>query len=92
MSIWLKIVAVLAALLAFVASYAVTFQTGRNIGGDECRAAVEKQANDNLLRAEKEKAAINAELQNDEDKIISAPDSDDGPVAPVLGRALGWVY
>lgn len=83
-----KIIALIFALLAFAGSYYLTYSKGYSAGKTACAAAVSSAAIHGLDDAQKGAADAQRHLQEETDRIISLPDTDDGPIAPVLAEQL----
>lgn len=69
-------------------SFAYIYSQGKEHGALEERTTYQNQTNDALEKAIKERDEAYEELQIIEDEINASPETDDGPLAPVLRREL----
>lgn len=87
-----KVVAVVSGLLFLIssigASYVYIFEQGKKYGTLVERTAQDKEQIRALEEAIKERDLAYQKLQLLEEEIYNAPETDDGPLAPVLSRTL----
>lgn len=91
-----KVVLFLGGLLSYTAAigatYTYTLSRGIELGQSRQKKEQDEAAKAAMDQAIKERDAAYAELQSIEDEINHAPESDNGPLPPVLLRQLERVH
>ncbi len=91
-----KVIAIVSGLLFLISSIGASFVYVYNQGKDHGvlieRQKISNAQNEALEKALKDRDYAYKKLQSLEDEIHNAPETDDGPLAPVLSRTLDRVW